>query len=346
MPRREPPMAETHARADLLVEIGTEELPPKALRGLSEAFAEGVGKGLAEAGIAAAGLRPYATPRRLAVLAQAVPLSQADRSVQRRGPAEAAAFDAEGRPTRAAEGFARSCGVEVSALGRLSTDKGVWLAYEELQRGRATAELLPALIETALAALPIPKRMRWGAGEAEFVRPVHWVAVRLGSETVAGRVLGIAIGGETRGHRFHHPGALPLAEPRGYADLLAGQGHVLVDFDLRRERVRSQVEAAAQAKGGQAAIDPDLLDEVTALVEWPVAVVGAFEAKYLDVPQEALISTMQDNQKYFPVLDEAGRLTRHFVTVSNIESREVDRVREGNERVIRPRFADAEFFWN
>jgi glycyl-tRNA synthetase beta chain len=333
-------------RADLLVEIGTEELPPKALLSLSQAFTAALEAGLAEVGLAAAEIEPYASPRRLALVATAVPLRQADRVVERRGPAVAAAFDADGKPTKAAEGFARSCGVEVAALERQQTDKGEWLSFRQQEPGRDTAALLPGLIEAALAKLPIPKRMRWGAGEAEFVRPVHWVVVLLGSTPVAGEVLGVPIGAETRGHRFHHPAPLHIDAPGVYAEVLARDGRVIPSFAARREVVRVQVEEAAAEAGGRAHIEPDLLDEVTALVEWPVAVSGAFEAKYLDVPQEALISTMQDNQKYFPVLDTQGRLTRHFVTVSNVESRDVDRVREGNERVIRPRFADAEFFWN
>jgi glycyl-tRNA synthetase beta chain len=344
--KRLSPDASPLTRADLLVEIGTEELPPKALKGLRDAFAGAVASGLSEAGIGAAEVRSYAAPRRLALLCRDVPLRQPDQTQERRGPALAAAFDEEGNPTRAAQGFAGSCGVGVEALERLETDKGAWLVHRQVEPGRPAAELIPAVVERALAALPIPKRMRWGDSDAEFVRPVHWVVLLLGDAVVETEILGVAAGRETLGHRFHHPAALYIAEPAAYAPLLQTEGRVMPDFDSRREAILGQVEEAARKLGGRALIEPDLLDEVTALVEWPSAITGHFETRFLDVPQEALISTMQDNQKYFPVVDERGRLMPHFVTVSNIESREPERVREGNERVIRPRFADAEFFWN
>ncbi|MCG5512420.1 glycine--tRNA ligase subunit beta [Ectothiorhodospira shaposhnikovii] len=336
-------MSETQ---DLLIEIGTEELPPKALKGLRDAFADGVVKGLADAGLDPVDHVAYAAPRRLAVWVRGLPPRQADQAMERRGPALAAAFDAQGNPTRAAQGFAASCGVAVTDLARLETDKGAWLVHRHLEPGRDTAALVPAIVEAALAALPIPKRMRWGDGDAEFVRPVHWVVMLLGSEVIQAPILGIPAGRETRGHRFHHPATLALSAPSEYAPLLETQGWVKVDFEARRAAIRGQVEAAAAELGGRAVIESDLLDEVTALVEWPVAVVGHFEARFLEVPQEALISTMQDNQKYFPVVDGEGRLMPHFITISNVDSRAPERVREGNERVIRPRFSDAEFFWN
>lgn len=330
---------------DLLIEIGTEELPPKALRELRDAFARGVTQGLAEAGLEIGACQAYAAPRRLAVLIKDVPPRQADQSMERRGPAVSAAFDADGQPTRAAQGFAGSCGVDVSALERLETDKGAWLVHRHVEPGRETVDLVPAVVETALAGLPIPKRMRWGDGDAEFVRPVHWVILLLGDREIPATLLGIPAGRETRGHRFHHPDPLRVSTPAAYAALLAEEGHVLADFDARRDAIRQQVEQAAAELGGRAVLEASLLDEVTALVEWPVAVVGHFEARFLEVPQEALILTMQDNQKYFAVVDGQGRLMPHFITISNVDSREPERVREGNERVIRPRFADAEFFW-
>ncbi|MCG5516177.1 MULTISPECIES: glycine--tRNA ligase subunit beta [unclassified Ectothiorhodospira] len=335
-------MNDTH---DLLIEIGTEELPPKALRELRDAFARGVTQGLAEAGLEVGVCQAYAAPRRLAVWIKDVPPRQADQSMERRGPAVSAAFDADGQPTRAAQGFAGSCGVAVSELERMETDKGAWLVHRHVEPGRETTDLVPGVVESALAALPIPKRMRWGDGDAEFVRPVHWVILLLGDREIPATLLGVSAGRETRGHRFHHPEPLRVPEPAAYADLLAQQGHVLADFDTRRETIRSQVEQAAAELGGRAVLEEALLDEVTALVEWPVAVVGHFESRFLEVPQEALILTMQDNQKYFAVVDGQGRLMPHFITISNVDSREPERVREGNERVIRPRFADAEFFW-
>jgi len=330
---------------DLLVEIGTEELPPRALRRLADSFADGVRAGLDDAGLTPARTRTFATPRRLAVLALGVPEAQPDRESTRRGPALSAAFDDDGNPTRAAQGFARSCGVDVEALERLETDKGTWLAHRVFERGRAAAELVPELVERALGRLPIPKRMRWGARSEEFVRPVHWVVLLFGDQALEATVLGVAAGRQTRGHRFHHPEPLYVAEPGGYAPLLETEGHVLADMDVRREAIRAQVAEAAQAVGGRAVIDEALLEEVTALVEWPVALHGSFDTRFLEVPAEALVSSMQDHQKYFPVVDEAGALQPYFVTVANIESRDPEQVRAGNERVIRPRLADAAFFW-
>ena len=330
---------------DLLIELGTEELPPKSLQSLSQAFVDGMQRRLAEAGLQAQSAQTFATPRRLAMRLSGLPERQADRRVEKRGPAVAAAFDAEGKPTRAAEGFARSCGVEVDALQRRKTDKGEWLYFEQLQPGRSLAELLPAMIESALADLPIPKRMRWGEREVEFVRPAHWLVLLLDDEVVPARILDLEAGRATRGHRFHAPEAIELANAGEYEQKLEQQGFVLADFEQRRARIREQVEAEAARLGGQAHIDEDLLDEVTALVEWPVAVSGRFDEIFLEVPPEALVMTMQDNQKYFALFDEKGGLLPHFITIANIESRDPAQVVHGNERVIRPRFADARFFF-
>jgi len=330
---------------ELLVEVGTEELPPKALRRLAEAFAAGLAEGLDRAGIARGAARAYATPRRLAVRIEAVAPAQPDRTVRRRGPAVQAAFDAEGRPTKAAEGFARSVGVPVERLGRLRTGKGEWLLWEGVEPGRPTAELLPGIVREALDRLPVPKRMRWGAGEAAFVRPVHWVLMLHGEEVVPGEVLGLAAGRETRGHRFHHPDPIPVPEPKDWEPLLATRGHVLADMDRRREAVRAQVEEAALAAGGRAVIREALLEEVTALVEWPVALAGRFDERFLALPREVVVSAMEQHQKCFPVVDASGALLARFVAVANIESRDPEEVRRGNERVIRPRLADAAFFW-
>ncbi len=330
---------------DLLVEIGTEELPPKALKKLMDAFSNGIAAGIAQAGLEYGAIHPYATPRRLAVHITALSTSQTDRPVERRGPALNAAFDDNGLPTKATQGFARSCGVEVEQLEKLETDKGAWLVFRSNQIGRATTELLPAIIEQSLAALPIPKRMRWGSSRVEFVRPVHWVVLLFGDEVVDAEILGVRTGRETRGHRFHHPVSMYLAEPAAYAPLLQTEGRVMPDFAARREAIRAQVIEAAVSFGGVAVIDDALLDEVTGLVEWPVALTGQFEKRFLDVPQEALISTMKGNQKYFHAVDGNGKLLPYFITISNIESRDPDKVREGNERVIRPRFTDAAFFW-
>ncbi len=331
--------------ADLLIEIGTEELPPVALPRLAEAFRQELIARLAEHQLTHGPAELFATPRRLAVRIAELALAAPDQHQSRRGPALTAAFDANGQPTGAALGFARSCGVEIDALGRQETDKGAWLVHEQTIPGRAAAELLPALIEQALAALPIPKRMRWGAGEASFVRPVHWICGLLGAQTLTGEVLGIAIGNQTRGHRFHAPEPMSVPHPRDYDRLLREQGRVEPDFAARRARIAEQVAEQAAGAGGQARPSAALLDEVTALCEWPVALLGRFDPAYLEVPPEVLIETMQKNQKYFPVFATDGALLPCFITICNIESRAPDLVRAGNERVITPRFADARFFW-
>src|SRR3569623_1230676 len=330
--RRRWPVADTR---DLLVEIGTEELPPKALRRLAESFAEGMRAGLAKHELPHGELRYYATPRRLAVMVYDVPAAQVDRVVERRGPALNAAFDDEGNPTKASLGFARSCNEAMDDLARRETEQGAWLVCRSVQQGMATRELIPTMVEQALAALPVPKRMRWGSLRAEFVRPVHWLVL----------LFGVGSGRETRGHRYHHPAQIYIATPRAYAPLLETEGHVLADFTARKEAIRGGIAETARAAGGTAVIDEALLDEVTGLVEWPVVLLGDFEARFLALPPEPLISTMKGNQKYFHLIDAAGKLLPHFITVCNIESRDPAQGRAGNERVIRPRFSDAAFFW-
>lgn len=335
----------THAE-DLLIEIGTEELPPKALLNLSRAFGEGITHGLQQAGLDHGRLELFATPRRLAVQVHGLVASQPERESLRRGPALKAAFDAEGRPSKAAEGFARSCGVSVDRLERLDTAEGQWLAFRCTEGGRRTAELVPTLVGEALARLPIPRRMRWGAGEAEFVRPVHWLVLLFGGEVIEAELLGIPAGRSTRGHRFHHPEPLELASAADYAQTLRSRGRVIPEFEVRRALIREQVEKTAGAQGLQAVIDESLLDEVTALVEWPVAVCGSFEAGFLRLPAEVLVATMRDQQRYFHCVDDAGRLSPRFIAISNIDSREPAAVVQGNERVIRPRLSDAAYFWD
>lgn len=329
---------------DLLVEIGTEELPPKALPTLSAAFTDGIAKGLSDAGLTPSEVIAYAAPRRLAVWVKGVAPQQADQIIEKRGPAIKGAFDAAGNPTKAALAFANSCGVEVADLGKIETDKGAWLVFRQQQTGQATTALFPAMVEKSLAALPIPKRMRWGSGTAEFVRPIHWIVMLADNAVINANIMGIPSGCESRGHRFHAPAAITITSPADYATQL-GAAFVIARFAARRELIRSKVEALASELGGKAIMPDELLDEVTALVEWPVPVAGRFEERFLDVPQEALISTMQDNQKYFALVDANGKLMPNFITVANIESRDVTQISSGNERVIRPRFSDAEFFW-
>jgi glycyl-tRNA synthetase beta chain len=336
-------MADTQ---DLLIEIGTEELPPKALGRLAEAFAAGIENQLSQHGLAFDAIQRFAAPRRLAVLVRGLVTAQADRVIERKGPAVAAAFDAAGTPSKAAEGFARSCGVAVADLKQVDTPKGAWLVFNQHQPGRQTAELVPEMVQRSLAGLPIPKRMRWGDGDAEFVRPVHWVVLLFGDTIIDGEVLGLKAGRLTYGHRFHHPGSIEITSPASYVEQLRSPGQVLVDMDERRETIYAQVEKTAADVGAIAIIDEALLDEVTALNEWPVPVTGSFDTRFLEVPAEALIKTMQEHQKYFPVMDGNGKLLPRFITISNIASRDPDQVRAGNERVIRPRFSDAAFFWS
>jgi len=329
----------------LLVEIGTEELPPKALGGLSEALVAGLRDGLAEARLEHGRLRGFATPRRLAVRIDALAERQPEAHIERLGPAISAAFDANGKPTPAALGFARSCSLEdPGQLEQVATDKGPRLCFRELRPGARTADLLPELIARALHALPIPRRMRWGASRVEFVRPIHWVVLLFGAEVVAAEILGVRSGRTTRGHRVHAPSELTLTSPESYEKQLH-DAFVIADFAVRREAIRERAQALAASAGGRALIDADLLDEVTALNEWPVPLLGRFDEHFLAVPREALISSMQGHQKYFPVATADGALLPLFIAVANIESRQAELVIAGNERVIRPRFADASFFY-
>ncbi len=332
-------------KANLLFELGTEELPPVALKKLSEAFTREFLKGLDDAGLIYGEVTAYSTPRRLALLVQDCAKAQPDREIERRGPALAAAYDDQGMPTKAAEGFARSCGTSVDQLQTLETDKGSWLVHKVHEAGKGASELLPGIAENALNRLPIPKRMRWGDSEAQFVRPVHWLVFLLGDKVVPCTLLNAEAGKQTYGHRFHHPQAITLYNPEDYADVLRSMGKVIAHFDERRTLIREQVENTADTLGGVADLDEALLDEVTALNEWPVPIAGTFEQRYLAVPQEALVATMKGHQKYFPVFDREGRLINHFITIANLESSQPEVIREGNERVIRPRLADAMFFW-
>lgn len=331
---------------DLLFELGTEELPPKSLLTLSRALQAQVEAGLGKAGLTFADIESYATPRRLALIVRCLDVAQPDQEIERRGPAAQAAYQPDGSPSRALEGFLRSCNATAEQLITLETDKGAWVAVRQTVKGMRTAERVPDILRQALAGLPIAKRMRWGDGTAEFVRPVHWVVLLFGDEVIEADILGIPTGRTSRGHRFHGQGSITLASPADYAATLERDGRVLADFATRQRKVRALAEAAAASVNGRAVIDDDLLDEVTALVEWPVPVLGGIEARYLELPAEVLITTIQNNQKYFPVKDAQGRLLPYFITFSNLDSTRSDTVREGNERVVRPRLADAEFFWN
>ena len=330
--------------ADFLVELGTEELPPKALPALAAAFRDGLVARLAEARLGHGEVESFATPRRLAVKVRRLQLRQADQDVVLRGP-PASVARVDGAWTKAAEKFAAAAGVPTDALVEQAEGKGVYVYAHKSEQGAAAAELLPKLVAATLAALPVPRRMRWGAAEAEFVRPVHWLVMLLGPEVVPCELYGVAAGRVSRGHRFMAQQIVELDGPEDYPEKLEREGRVVASFELRRERIRAQAETAASEHGGRLVLDPALLDEVTALVEWPVPVSGEFDAAFLELPEEVLIATLQDHQRYFPVRAPDGRLAARFITISNLDSPNPGAIRRGNERVVRPRLADAAFFW-
>lgn len=332
--------------ADFLVEIGTEELPPKALRSLMDAFADNLESLLDGERLQHGDVHAYASPRRLAVLIEQLGAGQADRKTLQKGPPVKIAFDDGGKALPAALAFARKCGVDVADLERTATDKGEWLSCELVEKGLTTAELIGGLVEKSLAALPVPRRMRWGAGSAEFVRPVHWIVLLHGKKVIDANIMGITAGRETRGHRFHSSGGINLTEPGKYLQTLEKKGYVIADFARRREMIATGVAAMAGEAGGKVVNGDLLYDEVAALVEWPVPVLGSFDKEYLQLPPEAVTSTLSGHQRYFPVADSSGNLLAKFITVANIDSTDPDQVRDGNERVVRPRLADATFFWN
>ena len=330
---------------DFLVEIGTEELPPKALNSLMTAFAAGVESGLADAQLNHQQLTAYASPRRLAVLVRALDSAQADRQVDAKGPPVNIAFADDGQPTAAAEAFARKCGVAVDALQRVATDKGEWLSFSSVQQGKPAVELLPQIVEKALQQLPIPRRMRWGEHDAEFVRPVHWLLMLMGAEVIPANVFGNDADNKTFGHRFMAPGAIEVSQPSAYEEMLYTDGKVVADFVRRETRIRDQVNAAAERAGGVVAADDDLFEEVAALTEWPVAMIGQFSERFLSLPAEVITASLTSHQRYFPIAGPNGQLLAQFVFVANLDSNDPNKVREGNEKVILPRLADAEFFW-
>ncbi|WAC46137.1 glycine--tRNA ligase subunit beta [Pseudomonas sp. SL4(2022)] len=325
---------------DFLVELGTEELPPKALKTLGEAFLAGIEKGLKAAGLGYSNVHYYAAPRRLAVLVEQLATQQPDRTVNLDGPPVQAAFDKDGNPTQAALGFAKKCGVELSQIDQ----SGPKLKFSQSIPGQAAAGLLPGIVETSLNELPIPKRMRWGARKTEFVRPSQWLVMLFGDEVIDCEILAQQAGRVSRGHRFHANHEVRISAPANYAEDLRS-AYVIADFAERRAQIISRVNELAAAEQGTAIVPPALLDEVSALVEWPVPLVCSFEERFLEVPQEALITTMQDNQKYFCLLDGNGKLLPRFITVANVESKDPAQIISGNEKVVRPRLTDAEFFF-
>lgn len=328
-----------------LIEVGTEELPPRALSSLSQNFAALMQRALTENDLAPAAVEVFATPRRLALLLQDTPLRQADRVIEKRGPALTAAFDENGNASRAALGFAASCGLEVDQLERRETDKGDWLYFRATQAGKSLSELLPEMLIVALGKLPIPKRMRWGDRSDDFVRPVKWLVLMIDSDVIDAEIFGLRSSNQSFGHRFHAPRGIEIPSARDYEDILLSRGLVIASFEIRRDKIRQLVQQSAARLGGVAHIEDELLDEVTSLVEYPVAVCGEFDAEFLELPVEVLVMTMQENQKYFALFDKDGGLLPNFIAIANIDSRKPEVVANGNERVIRPRFADAGFFF-
>ncbi|WOX39377.1 glycine--tRNA ligase subunit beta [Serratia marcescens] len=329
-----------------LVEIGTEELPPKALRSLAESFAANFTAELDNAGLEYGEVSWFAAPRRLALKVANLSAAQADREIEKRGPAIAQAFDAEGKPSKAAEGWARGCGITVDQAERLVTDKGEWLMYRAHVKGQSAQQLLAGMVSTALAKLPIPKLMRWGDSDVQFVRPVHTVTMLLGADLIPGTVLGIESARTVRGHRFMGEAEFTLDNADQYPQILLERGKVVADYEARKALIKRDAELAAQKIGGKADLSDSLLEEVASLVEWPVVLTAKFEEKFLAVPAEALVYTMKGDQKYFPVYDAAGKLLPNFIFVANIESKDPQQIISGNEKVVRPRLADAEFFFN
>lgn len=328
----------------ILFELGCEELPPKSLKPLRDALQESVTEQLADANISFDSIKAFAAPRRLAIQIQGISDKQPDRTEEKRGPAIKAAFDADGNPTRAAMGFAKGLGIEASKLTTINTDKGDYVGYVQTIQGQATTELLPTIFQTALDNLPIAKRMRSGASRNEFVRPVQWAVLMQDDAVINATIQGHQTGKQTRGHRFHSPDYHNIGHANDYEQLLDGL-KVVVDFDKRQMLIKNQVKALADEVSSDAIVPQSLLDEVTALVDFPIALRASFEARFLQVPQEALISTMQADQKYFCLTDKTGKLQPYFIFITNIESKDPNQIIEGNEKVVRPRLADAEFFF-
>lgn len=330
---------------DFLFELGTEELPAKMLPGLVNALAQGIQQGLAKAELSHDAIDSFATPRRIALLIKKLQTKQADRIAERKGPALSAAYDAQGQPTAALQGFARSCKTSIENLTKIDLPEGSWFVYRYEEAGKSIFELLPEIINKAMTALPIPKPMRWGDTTLEFIRPPHWCVLLYGSELIPATILNLPSQHFTYGHRFHHPEVLEIKSAADYEFILKEKGHVIANFQQRQQLIRQQAEALAASKNGSPIFTLDLLNEVTGLVEWPVALLGHFNPDFLKVPAEALIAAMEGHQKSFPLQDQKQQLLPYFITISNIESKDPQEVIRGNERVMRARLTDAKFFY-
>ena len=332
-------------KENFLVEIGTEELPPKALKTLATSFADNVEAELNQAGLTFDKIEWFAAPRRLAVKVLNLATQQPSKEIEKRGPAVSAAFDAEGKPTKAAEGWARGCGITVEQAERIATDKGEWLVHRAKIEGQPTKNLLNDIVANALAKLPILKPMRWADKTVQFIRPVHTVTMLLGDELIEGEILGVASARTIRGHRFLGEKEFEIQHADQYPQLLREKGSVVADFNERKAEILAKSQAKATALGGVADIEESLLEEVTSLVEYPNVLAAKFEERFLAVPAEALVYTMKGDQKYFPIYDKEGKLLPHFIFVSNINPEDPTAIIEGNEKVVRPRLTDAEFFF-
>lgn len=331
-------------RQDLLIELGTEELPPKSLSALSTSFSNSIASQMTESELAFTSIRSLNSPRRLAVIVEGLEAEQADKQVEKRGPAVQVAFDQDGQPTKAALGWARGNGISIEDAERLKTDKGEWLLHRALEKGQPVTRLLPQMIEKAIKQLPVARPMRWGNSTHSFIRPVHQLTILYAGEVVEASIMGIASDNKVTGHRFHHPELLAIESASSYVEQMA-EAHVLVDFEQRKATIREQIEELAEQEGASPVMDEELLDEVAALVEWPVAHVASFDESFLQVPKEALIYTMKDDQRYFPLQTNKGELLPRFIFISNIQSKDPEQVVQGNQKVVRPRLADAQFFF-
>lgn len=333
-------------KESLLIEIGTEELPPKSLQALSTAFTDSVTEQLKSEGFTFREALAYATPRRLAICITELIEQQPTQDIERRGPALKAAYDQQGNPSKAALGFAKSCGIEMEQLEKIETTKGAWLYFKSSQAGKSLQEIIAIIIESALQSLPIAKPMRWGDNEVEFVRPIHWVVLMYGKETIEACIKSLNTSNTTYGHRFHAPQAIRIEHPDDYVSLLE-QANVIAGFDQRKAKIKKLIDICADEYNAVLKYEDSLLNEVTNLVEWPTAIVGEFSKTYLEIPQEVLVATMQGDQRYFPLYSKAdNKLLANFITIANIDSTNPETIKRGNERVIKPRFEDAGFFWN
>ncbi|MDF2529929.1 MAG: glycine--tRNA ligase subunit beta, partial [Gammaproteobacteria bacterium] len=330
---------------DFLIEIGTEELPPKLLWDMAEAFANAIRSGLEASQLAHSEFQTYAAPRRIAVTVKGLSAEQPEQHIEKKGPAKQSAFDLSGNPSKALQGFLASCNTTLDKLSTIATDKGEWYIFRDVQAGKTVTDLLPEIVAQALKKLPMERAMRWGNHDYKFIRPVHWILMLYGKNVVDAEFFGLKADRFTFGHRYHHPEAIKISQPDEYLDSLLKKGWVVADFNERQARIVHQVKALAETLEATAIMPKSLLDEVTAIVEWPVAVLCRFEGEFLKVPQEALISSMQGHQKCFALTDLDGRLLPFFITVANIDSKHVDSVKSGNEKVMRARLSDAAFFY-